>query len=40
MFDRDRIAVTEEWEQDELKGTKADRDREMIVVAATLLSKP
>lgn len=40
MFDRDRIAVVEEKEQDELKGMKADRDREMIVVASTLLLKP
>jgi len=40
MFDRDRIAVVEEKEQHELKGMKAGRDREMIVVASTLLSKP
>ena len=40
MSDRDRIAVVEEKEHDELKGMKADRDWEMIVVASTLLSEP
>jgi len=40
MFARDRIAAFEEKEQDELKGMKPDRDREMIAVAPTLLSKP